>query len=454
MATKGNDVNVNDEVTSATTGPSEEDKQQAEVPQSQNTSRDAPEKIFNDPVHGHIKIPPLCVKIIDTPQFQRLRSIKQLGGTYFVYPGAAHNRFEHSLGVCYLAGQLASALKVRQPHLGISKEDILCVQIAGLCHDLGHGPFSRMFEDKFLPMVNRENDQNVTPEILAVRMFEHLVNKNKMKEEFDKYNLTVTDIDFIKEQIAGSPKTEEGEWSYKGRPKKKDFLYEEWPYKGRPKKKDFLYEIVANKRNGVDVDKWDYLARDCHMLGIKSNFDHTRCMEYAKVLTVKVKEDKEQQQLCFRKKEARNLYDMFYNWDTLKRRAYQHDVGEIIETMIADAMWEANKIIKITGTDGKRFEISRTVTHMEAYEKLNDSIIDIILLSEKEGLEKSKEILERVQKRELFTCVGEINDPKVINMTWEDYIKQAEKDYHGILVKKDSSWKLEDFFIHVIIADN
>lgn len=58
-------------------------------------------KIFNDPVHGHIKIPPLCVKIIDTPQFQRLRSIKQLGGTYFVYPGAAHNRFEHSLGYVF-----------------------------------------------------------------------------------------------------------------------------------------------------------------------------------------------------------------------------------------------------------------------------------------------------------------------------------------------------------------
>lgn len=58
-------------------------------------------QIFNDPVHGHIKIPPLCVKIIDTPQFQRLRSIKQLGGTYFVYPGAAHNRFEHSLGYVF-----------------------------------------------------------------------------------------------------------------------------------------------------------------------------------------------------------------------------------------------------------------------------------------------------------------------------------------------------------------
>lgn len=58
-------------------------------------------QIFNDPIHGHIAIHPLCVKIIDTPQFQRLRSIKQLGGTYFVYPGASHNRFEHSIGFVF-----------------------------------------------------------------------------------------------------------------------------------------------------------------------------------------------------------------------------------------------------------------------------------------------------------------------------------------------------------------
>lgn len=58
-------------------------------------------QILNDPIHGHIEIHPLCVMIVDTPQFQRLRSIKQLGGTYFVYPGAAHNRFEHSLGYLY-----------------------------------------------------------------------------------------------------------------------------------------------------------------------------------------------------------------------------------------------------------------------------------------------------------------------------------------------------------------
>ena len=60
-------------------------------------------QVFNDPIHGHIEVHPLCMKIIDTPQFQRLRDIKQLGGTYFVFPGGSHNRFEHCIGyvICF-----------------------------------------------------------------------------------------------------------------------------------------------------------------------------------------------------------------------------------------------------------------------------------------------------------------------------------------------------------------
>ncbi|XP_062575883.1 deoxynucleoside triphosphate triphosphohydrolase SAMHD1-like [Saccostrea cucullata] len=158
-------------------------------------------KIVNDPIHGHIEIHPLCVKIIDTPQFQRLRFLRQLGGSYFVYPGASHNRFEHSLGVCYLAGELGSTLRKRQPELGISNNDILCVQIAGLCHDLGHGPFSHMFDGKFLPVARP--DKKIKHEALSVKMFDHLVESNDLYSVFEKYGVTEQDRTFIKEQIAG-----------------------------------------------------------------------------------------------------------------------------------------------------------------------------------------------------------------------------------------------------------
>jgi deoxynucleoside triphosphate triphosphohydrolase SAMHD1 len=70
-------------------------------------------KVINDSVHGHIRLPSYAMEIVDTPQFQRLRDLKQLGTTYFLFPGASHNRFEHCIGVSYLASDLMSRYVVQ-----------------------------------------------------------------------------------------------------------------------------------------------------------------------------------------------------------------------------------------------------------------------------------------------------------------------------------------------------
>ncbi|KAK3086746.1 hypothetical protein FSP39_022760, partial [Pinctada imbricata] len=105
-------------------------------------------QIVKDPIHGFIELNPLVVKIIDTPQFQRLRHLKQLGAAYYVYPGASHNRFEHCLGTYHLASTLLHELKKRleevkksNPNddickIEITEGDILRVEVAALCHDL------------------------------------------------------------------------------------------------------------------------------------------------------------------------------------------------------------------------------------------------------------------------------------------------------------------------------
>lgn len=74
-------------------------------------------------MHGYIKLDGLSVSLVDTPQFQRLRDLKQLGTLYYVFPGASHNRFEHSLGVGYLAGETVERFRQQQPELELTRHD-------------------------------------------------------------------------------------------------------------------------------------------------------------------------------------------------------------------------------------------------------------------------------------------------------------------------------------------
>ncbi|XP_059908081.1 deoxynucleoside triphosphate triphosphohydrolase SAMHD1-like [Gadus macrocephalus] len=354
-------------------------------------------KVFNDPIHGHIELHPLLVKIIDTPQFQRLRNIKQLGGAYYVFPGASHNRFEHSIGVGYLAGELAKSLQKKQPELKINDRDILCVQVAGLCHDLGHGPFSHLFDGMFIPKVLPASDW--THEQASLTMFDHLIDENQSElENVDGWQVLSNNKDFIKELIVGRQRM--------------------GPYRD----KSFLYDIVANKTNEIDVDKFDYFARDCHHLGMKNNFDHDRFIKFARVCEV----DGEYQ-ICTRDKEVGNLYDLFHTRNSLHRRAYQHKVKNCVEVMINEAFALADTHLTFMG-GVEPMKMSKAIDDMVAYTKLTDNVFELILFSTSTELDGARDILRDILSRRLYKCVGQFYSAKDWNEDTEDMRPELNGD--------------------------
>lgn len=104
-------------------------------------------KVFKDPVHRYVYVFDQVIwDLIATPEFQRLRRIKQLGTTYFTFHGAEHSRFNHSLGVYEIVRRIISEIEGQE---GWHKEERLLCLCAALLHDLGHGPFSHSFEKVF-----------------------------------------------------------------------------------------------------------------------------------------------------------------------------------------------------------------------------------------------------------------------------------------------------------------
>jgi len=117
-------------------------------------------KVFRDPVHNLISLDgdegALLLDLIDRPEFQRLRRIRQLGLAFLAYPGAEHSRWVHSLGVCHVARRMLDALRKRHGEDSEEYRDLAPhrreILVAALLHDVGHGPFSHVFE-RALPRV-------------------------------------------------------------------------------------------------------------------------------------------------------------------------------------------------------------------------------------------------------------------------------------------------------------
>lgn len=119
-------------------------------------------KSVHDPLYGFVSLNETEIEVIDAAAFRRLHRIRQLGWAYAVYPSAHHTRFEHSLGVCHLAGRVAD-------RLGLNAEVTDAVRLAGLLHDIGHGPFSHFFE----PVIQQVNGQEYSHESVSQHIILH-----------------------------------------------------------------------------------------------------------------------------------------------------------------------------------------------------------------------------------------------------------------------------------------
>ena len=153
-----------------------------------------------DPIHDFVRVYDNELKIIDTPIFQRLRRIRQLSGAHLIYPGAQHTRFEHSLGVMHIASMAGNALSDKGI---ISVDDIQNLRFAGLLHDIGHGPFSHLFEE--LLQKKQHSHEDVGKEIILKTAIGDLISKAGYDKKFiTKLAFGDSKFQFMNEIISGA----------------------------------------------------------------------------------------------------------------------------------------------------------------------------------------------------------------------------------------------------------
>jgi len=188
-------------------------------------------KIVRDPIHGDIKITRCLIDLLQTPEVQRLHNIKQLGFAHLVFPGAHHTRFEHSLGSCMIASQIADILSLNENE----KTLLTC---AAQLHDIGHGPFSHTLESILLQRFGVDH----------IDLTEKLI--------LGKYDiLTKKEQQFI-------PTTRVHEILEEHQVDEKEIVR---IIRGKLSKKSYLSQLLNST---IDVDQLDYLMRDAYYTGV------------------------------------------------------------------------------------------------------------------------------------------------------------------------------------------
>ena len=246
-------------------------------------------KIIHDPVHGSMKIPEEIMRLVETPEFQRLRGIKQLGLANLVYPGANHTRFEHSLGTWYLARRLSQ-------ELGLPGDEAMLIQLAALLHDVGHGPFSHTLERIYRERLEFHDHMDVSRGIVEGKI-EICESSNEIPEILEELGFRPKEIGDL---IAG--------------------VY----------KRKYLRMII---HGDIDVDQLDYLSRDAHYTGVAHGI-----IDLERLLTVmKVIGD----ELVIDEKGIEAVEGMLVARSLMYSRVYFHRTVKIAEGMLIRAVEHA-----------------------------------------------------------------------------------------------------------------
>ncbi|MFS0673202.1 HD domain-containing protein [Ornithinibacillus sp. 179-J 7C1 HS] len=352
------------------------------------------EKVFKDPVHRYVHVRDRVIwDLIATPEFQRLRRIKQLGTTNITFHGAEHSRFNHSLGVYEIVRRIIENFQNR-PHW--NNEDRLLCMSAALLHDLGHGPFSHSFEKVF-----------------------------KLDHEYFTQAIILGDTSVNKILERVSP----------------GFAQEVADVIAKTHSNKLVVSLISSQ---IDADRMDYLQRDAYFTGVSyGHFDMERILRVMRPM---------EDQVVIKSSGMHAVEDYIMSRYQMYWQVYFHPVtrsAEVILTKIlhrAKHLYESEYSFKLQPTHFLSF-FSGDVS-LNEYLKLDESIVHYYFqLWQEEDDEILRDLCERFMNRRLFKYV-EFNPNKQFNdiLRLIELFKGAGIDPDYYLVVDSSSDLPYDFY--------
>ena len=337
-------------------------------------------KVLKDPVHSYIHINYEVVwNCLDSKEFQRLRRIRQLGGDFQVYPTAEHSRFSHSLGVYEIVRRMVTEIKSLSVEL--SEYDKICVMLAGLLHDVGHGPFSHAFEH-----VTKHSHENYTAKII----------------------LGETELNQVLTEV--SPRLPEDIVS---------IIEHNHP-------NDILNQIISGQ---LDADRMDYLLRDSYFSATSyGQFDLERILRTMRVRKI----DENKKALVVKYTGIHSVEDYIMARYQMYWQVYYHPVARSYEAVFIQLFNRLKDIFK----DNKEYFsdmkvlipfLEKNVVSVEEYFKLDEnSLLYCCSLIQNKDDEIAADLAKRLQNRRLFEYVdySEENLAQIKNMLKEQNLDE------------------------------